>query len=172
VGENGPVPIPAEPIGRRDGAATVLILFEQLHEEVRREIEGLDERGVNWSAGPGMNSIGTTIIHMVGSEAETLRSVAGLPCVRDRESEFRPGRREKEELLDALEGADELVAEVRRRIGADHLQRRVALPTLAEEEMRSGLTWLIGNYGHSREHVGHIQLTRQLLEAQGTDTSR
>ncbi len=49
--------------------------------------------------------------------------------------------------------------------GAARLQRLLSLPTLPAEERRSGLTWLAGNYGHAREHVGHIQLTAQLYRA-------
>src|ERR1700691_1914447 len=98
--------IPADAMGPSDTAGTVLGLFEQLHEEVRREIRDLDDEAVNWLAGPEMNTIATMIIHMVGSEAETLRSVADVACVRDRESEFRVGTRERRELFDALEAAD------------------------------------------------------------------
>jgi len=46
--------------------------------------------------------------------------------------------------------------------------RALALPTLPVDERRSGLTWLVGNYGHGREHVGQIQLTRQLYRARST----
>ena len=30
----------------------------------------------------------------------------------------------------------------------------------------TGLHWLVTNYGHAREHLAHIQLTKQLLAAQ------
>ena len=159
------MPIPSAPIGRGDVASTVLVLLGQLHDQVRQEIEGLDDVGLNWSPGPGTNSIATTVVHMVGSEAETVRCVAGVPVVRDREGEFRGGRQSRDDVLRQLRMADELIAELHGAIGMHHLRRRVTLPTLPAAERRSGLTWLVGVYGHGREHVGHIQLTKQLFQA-------
>jgi hypothetical protein len=159
------VPIPAAPIGGSDVASTVLTLFEQLHDQVREEIEGLDDVGVNWSPGPGANSIATIVTHMVGSEAETMRCVAGVPCTRDREGEFSRGKRGVGEVVDELRSADELIAVLRPQIGSQRLRTVMTLPSLDSlpaVERRSGLTWLVGNYGHAREHVGHIQLTTQL----------
>ena len=143
----------------------MLRLFEQLHEQVRDEIVGLDDVGLNWSPGPGANSIATIVIHMVGSEAETLRCVAGLRGLRDREDEFSLRQRSVSEVFGELEAADALISELESEIGTDRLRRLVALPTLPDDDRRSGLTWLAGNYGHAREHVGHIQLTRQLLRS-------
>jgi hypothetical protein len=159
------VPIPAAPIGGSDVASTVLTLFEQLHDQVREEIEGLDDVGVNWSPGPGANSIATIVTHMVGSEAETMRCVAGVPCTRDREGEFSRGKRGVGEVVDELRSADELIAVLRPQIGSQRLRTVMTLPSLDSlpaVERRSGLTWLVGNYGHAREHVGHIQLTTQV----------
>ena len=108
-----------------DVASTVLGLFAQLHAQVRVEVKGLDDDALNWSPGADANSIATIVIHLVGSEAETLRAVAGVPGARDREAELAPATRSPAEVLGAL-------------------------------------AWLVGNYGHAREHVGHIQLTKQL----------
>jgi len=47
---------------------------------------------------------------------------------------------------------------------AERLTARYALPTLPPDELRPGITWLLANYGHAREHVGEIQLTGQLFE--------
>jgi hypothetical protein len=65
-----------------------------------------------------------------------------------------------------LDEADDLIAAVEPRIGEERLDSTFGLPTLAEVEIRTGLTWLVGNYGHAREHLGHIQLTSQLYEGQ------
>ena len=143
----------------------MLTLFEQLHDQVREEIAGLDDAAVNWSPGPGANTIATIVTHLVGSEAETLRCVAGVPCTRDREGEFSRGHRAVAEIVDELRRADELIAALRLEIGWRRLRTVMTLPTLPAAERRSGLTWLVGNYGHAREHVGHIQLTTQLYRA-------
>ncbi len=71
------------------------------------------------------------------------------------------------EVLGLLDGADDLITELEPRIDADRLDAAVPMPTLSPEEVRPGLTWLIGNYGHTREHVGQVQLTTQLRRAAG-----
>jgi len=147
-------------------------LFEQLHTQIREEIEDLDDDGLNWVPGPDANSIATIVTHLVGSEAETLRCVAGAPCVRDREGEFVRKRRGVVDVLHELDTADDLIEELRPWIRPGRLRAYLPLPTLPAEERRSGLTWLVANYGHGREHIGHIQLTRQLYRAgaNGTDS--
>jgi len=62
-----------------------------------------------------------------------------------------------------------IIAELQPTIRTRRLQMMLTLPTLAATDRRSGLMWIIGNYGHAREHLGHIQLTRQLLLAITTD---
>ncbi|MEA3019197.1 MAG: hypothetical protein QOI47_721 [Actinomycetota bacterium] len=68
------------------------------------------------------------------------------------------------EVLDALATADRLVEELAPLITRARLSAEIALPTLPPTEVRPGITWLVGNYGHAREHVGQIQLTKQLFE--------
>lgn len=159
------MPIPADPAGAFDVASTVLILFRQVHDEIRDEIDGLDDAGLNWTPGPGTNSVATIITHIVGSEAETLRSVAGIVDQRDRDAEFRHPWQTMAEVAGALEQADCLIAVAGPKVDGDRLSDRLSLPTLPPHEQRSGLTWLVGNYGHAREHVGHIQLTTQLYRS-------
>lgn len=124
----------------------------------------MDGESLGWVPTPGANSISTIVIHIVGSEAETLRSVAGLPGARDREAEFTDRSRTNGELLALLGDADELVDTVDSLLDADRLRSAIALPTLPADEVRTGAAWLIANYGHAREHLGHIQLTRQLYD--------
>jgi hypothetical protein len=157
------MPIPAEAEG--EGATgVVLALFRQLHGQFRDEVSGLDAGALNWVPTRGANSIATIVTHVVGSEAETLRSLAGLPSERDRDAEFEGGETTAERVLGLLDEADELLTVVMPGLKAERLESTVALPTLPAEETRTGLTWLIGNYGHAREHLGHVQLTKQLFE--------
>ena len=159
------MPIPAAPIGPSDVVSTVLRLFDQLHDQVRQAIADLDDLALNWTPTRGTNSIATIVTHLVGSEAETLRCVAGLPSTRHRPGEFGGERRTAVQVVDELAMADRLIAELSPRLTGDRLDTLVSLPTLPADERRSGLTWLVGTYGHAREHVGHIQLTRQLYQA-------
>jgi hypothetical protein len=165
------VPGSGEPHGRPDVASTLLGLFEELHRQVRAEIEDLDDDGLNWIPAVDANAIATIVTHIVGSEAETMRAVAGVPSVRDREQEFASGPRDGQDLFRQLRTADDLIDELRPQITSSRLRTRVALPTLAVHDRRTGLSWLAGNYGHAREHVGHIQLTTQLYRAAGPEAT-
>ena len=111
----------------------------------------------------GANSLETIITHLVGSESETLRCAADLPSERDRESEFEGKKITKAECLRCLT-ARTPSSKTEPRIDATRLQS-FALPTPPAEQVRSGLTWLVGNFGDGCDHVGHIQLTKQLYLA-------
>jgi len=155
------VPIPAAPTN--DGVpSTALALFRQVHQQLRDELDGLDDEALNWVPMPRANSIATIIRHLVGSETEALRCVAGITCERDRDAEFVGPGLTRADVLRLLEEADTLISELEPRIGTSRLSAKFALPTCPPEEERAGLTWLIGTYGHSREHVGQVQITIQL----------
>src|SRR5215472_14686055 len=129
------IPAPNTP----DAIATVLGLLGQTHEAVRHEIRDLDAAGLNWVPAAGANSIATIVTHLVGSEAETLRTVAGVDSRRDRDAEFEPTPRDPLDALAELEGADLLLAELAPRIDEHRLHALCSLPTLAAGELRSGL---------------------------------
>src|ERR1700733_10140171 len=97
------MPISSDPPGASDVASTVLALFRQVHDQIREEIEGFDETGLNWTPGPGTNSVATIITHLVGSEAETIRSVAGTVDQRDRAAEFSHPWQSLAQVTSALE---------------------------------------------------------------------
>ncbi len=156
------------PVVSSTTAATVLALLEHLHDQIRHQLAGLDDAGLNWRPVPDANSIGTLVVHVVGSEAEALRCVAGVPCDRRREEEFTIGPHVMSEMTDELRRADALLCDLGPEIRGHRLTTVVALPTLPVTDRRPGLQWLIGNFGHGREHLGHIQLTRQLLLAGST----
>jgi Protein of unknown function (DUF1572) len=155
------VPIPAAP-SDSSAISAVTAVFRQVHVQLRYELDGLDDNDLNWLPTPEANSIATIVTHLVASEAETFRSVAGVECERDRDAEFVGHRRTMRDVLDLLDGADDLITELEPRIDTARLNALIPLPTVPAEEVRSGLTWLIGTYGHSREHVGQLLLTKQL----------
>jgi hypothetical protein len=155
------MPIPAAPSGA-DSSATLMALFRQLHQQIRDELEGLGDDAINWVPTAGANSIAAIVTHVVGSEAETLQCVAGVPCERDRNAEFAGRTRTRREVLLLLDEADDLLEELEPRMDAQRLTAELSLPTLPDEETRPGLTWLVGSYGHAREHIGQVQLTKQL----------
>ena len=160
------MPIPAQAHPNPTVTDTVVVLFHQLHDELRKLVGESDYASLNFVPCPDANSIATIITHLVGSEAETLQSVAGIESVRDRDAEFRRGEQTASGLLAQLDAADALLDELASALTADRLERELALPTLPSAVTRRGITWLIGNLGHAREHVGHARLTKQLYDSQ------
>jgi hypothetical protein len=133
--------------------------FQVVHGLLRDEVRDLSVDELNWKPAPETNSIAVLVVHTLGSEAEVLRTAAKVDGERDRDAEFLATASDADDLIRRLDRADSYLAAMAPRITAE---------TLAEPLMRgergpeTGLHWLITNYGHAREHLAHIQLTKQL----------
>ena len=149
-------------ISPEETANAVLTLFRQVHDQLRHEVTGLDAGALNWVPVRDANSIATIVTHVLGSEAETLRCVAGIPVERERDAEFAGRALTPGHVLRLLDDADALIITVQPHWVEARLEATFALPTLPADDVRTGFAWLIRNYGHAREHLGHIQLTTQL----------
>jgi Protein of unknown function (DUF1572) len=147
-----------------DPIAVVIAQFQGLHSELQVEVAKRDDQSLNWAPCPGANSVATIVTHALGSEAETLRAVAGVPGSRNRDAEFRKGSQSRADLLDQIRRADSLLDDLARLLTYDRVLAPTALPTLSSDDRRPGMTWLIENLGHAREHMGHLRLTVQLYD--------
>jgi len=151
----------AEPVGL---TATIVSLYGQVHDELRNEVSGLDRAALSWTPGPDTNSISTIVVHLLGSETEVLQVVRGLPVDRDRASEFSVRVEDPEELLRRIEATDRLLRESGPQITDEDLATlRVRPSAITDRSPRTGWFWLLNSYGHAREHLAHLQLTKQLL---------
>ena len=106
-----------------DSISVVVALFRQLHVELREEIEARSDDGLNWVPCPGANSIATIITHTLGSEAETLKVVAGEDATRNREAEFQTGHQTTLTLIAQINRADTLLDSLAFRLTKSELQR-------------------------------------------------
>ncbi len=144
--------------------ATFILLSREVHGQLRDEVSSLEPRALTWAPGPDTNSPSTLVVHLLGSEAEVLRVVRGLPVDRDRAAEFSERIEESQELLNRIEDADRLLEEVAARITEGDLETlRVRPSAVRNRSPRTGLFWLLNSYGHAREHLAHFQLTKQLF---------
>lgn len=135
--------------------------FHALHDNLREQVRGLDHGTLNWKPLPKANSIAVLVVHTLGSEREMIRAVRQVVIERDRESEFRV-EAEAADLLALLDQADR------------DLDQYLATATAAdlgdprprgERPPRPGIEWLFTNYGHAREHLAQIELTKQLYDS-------
>jgi hypothetical protein len=133
--------------------------FQVVHSQLRDEVRDLSVEELNWKPAPETNSIAVLVVHTLGSEAEVLRVAAKAPNVRDRDAEFRVSDRTADDLVRELDQADSYLEAMAPRITAENLAEE--LPR-GDRPPETGLHWLVTNYGHAREHLAHIQLTKQL----------
>ena len=139
--------------------ATVVELYRGVHEALREEVRDLDPAALNWAPAPETNSVGVLVVHTLGSEAEVLRTVRGVSGQRDRDAEFRVEAETVDELIRRLDEADAYLDEMASGITAEDL---AAIRPRGDRPPKTGLHWLVSNYGHAREHLAHVQLTMQL----------
>jgi hypothetical protein len=142
-----------------------LDIVRQTFAEMRECIAGLPDEALNWNpAGDDSNSVAVLAIHSMHSTRWWL-CVATLepPPYRDRESEFRTSASDGFEVLTAFdEIASDCLAllEPSRAIDWSGMRQWQSQPNPTDTA-----AWaLIHAVEHLREHLGQIQLTRQLWE--------
>ena len=147
--------------GARTVAEKFRELFLAMHDGFRKQVRGLDHGTLNWRPLPKANSIAVLVTHSLGSEREMLRSVRQVATERDRESEFKV-EAEAADLLALLDQADRDVDEFLGGLTPSDLTEN---RPRGENEPKPGLYWLISNYGHAREHLAQIELTKQIYDS-------
>jgi hypothetical protein len=164
----------AEVVDEPEGFAdTFVSLYQEIHDQLRDEVSGLSELALSWVPGPDTTPIFTLVVHILGSESEVLQIVRGLPSDRDRASEFSAQMGDQEELKSRIQAADRLLAELGPQISDQDLATlRVRPSAVRNRTPRTGLFWLLNSYGHAREHLAQLQLTKQLFhESHRSDLS-
>jgi len=147
---------------------TVIDLYHAVHAKMRQEVQGMDAAALNWAPAADTNSIAALVVHTVGSEAEVLRTVRNIAGERDRDAEFLVHAPNADDLVRRLDAADAVLADLGAAITAADLTTQRPRGDMGPQ---TGLYWLVSNYGHAREHLAHLQLTKQLSEARGTPPS-
>ncbi|TMF91845.1 MAG: DinB family protein [Chloroflexi bacterium] len=136
-------------------------LFHELHDKLREQVRGLDQGTLNWRPLPKANSIAVLVTHSLGSEREMIRAVRSVASDRDRDSEFKV-EAEAADLLGLLDQADRELDEHLAGLTVEDLTQD---RPRKDQEPKRGLLWLISNYGHAREHLAQIELTKQLYDS-------
>jgi hypothetical protein len=147
--------------GARTIANTVGALFREVHDKLRAQVRDMDRGTLNWKPLPLANSIAVLIVHTLGAERDMIRAVRSLTTERDRESEFR-AEAEAADLLGFLDQADR---ELDEHLGAMTAADLTELRPRGDRPPRPGLEWLLLNYGHAREHLAQVELTKQLYDS-------
>jgi hypothetical protein len=147
--------------GARTVADTIRTLYHEVHSKFRDQVRGLDHGTLNWSPLPKANSIAVLVTHTLGSEREMVRALRQMPSDRDRDAEFKV-EAEAADLLALLDQADRELDEHFAALAAADLTE---MRPRGERAPRPGIEWLASNYGHAREHLAQIELTKQLYDS-------
>jgi len=145
----------------RTVARTVAGLYRDVHDKLREQVRDLDHGTLNWRPLPKANSIAVLVTHSLGSEMEMLRALRQVSSDRDRDSEFKV-EAEAADLLALLDQADRNLDEhINALTAADLTEMRPR----GDRPPRPGIEWLVSNYGHAREHLAQIELTKQIYDS-------
>lgn len=148
---------------------TIVEGFRDVHAKLRDAVRGLDAAALNWVPAAEANPIAVLVVHTIGSEQQVLRTVRSISGDRDRDAEFRATAESADDLIAQLDAADTFLDEVGSSITSEDL---IAVRPRGDMPPQSGLNWLVTNYGHAREHLAHIDLTKQFYAATQDNGSR
>ncbi len=138
--------------------ADYLDRMEGLQRGLHNEMQNLPAEAMDWSPGPGMNSVAVLLAHIIGVLREGVDIALGEPTNRVREQEFQMRGVPREEMLRRL---DTVIDYARGTLP------RLELADLAKERQDEDgpvtCGWaLLHALEHASLHFGHLQITCQL----------
>jgi uncharacterized damage-inducible protein DinB len=138
--------------------------LRNLHADIERALDGLPPEALDWSPGLEMNSLSVLATHVAGSERYWIGDVAGgNPSGRDREAEFRVQDLKAEALAARLAETLAHSQAVLERLTLHDLEVQRASPMHDNRAFSVG--WSLAHaLEHTAQHLGQMQLTRQLWE--------
>ncbi len=147
-------------------AESCIEVIRRSHDTMKQALRGLPDEALDWILGPEMNSLNVLITHTAGAERYWIGTMIGKIAsdrVRTEEFEIRSGTVDK--LVEVLNAALAESVSVIARLGLEDLEKMVQSDTHGREFQ---VGWsLLHALEHTANHVGHIELTRQLWNLQG-----
>ena len=138
--------------------------YRLLHESYKQTLSGLNTEALDWSPGEGMNSIAVLATHVAGSEKFWIGDVAMQePSGRDRSAEFVVKGSDSVHLSGLLDSSLAYIQGAFERLTREDLSQPRTSPL---DGKTYDVAWSISqSLTHTALHLGHIQITRQLLDA-------
>ncbi|HET7034925.1 MAG TPA: DinB family protein [Thermomicrobiaceae bacterium] len=128
-------------------------------------LEGLSDEQLNWRPpAPDTNSLSVLVTHTLGNVRESLLEIFGGQQVhRDRDSEFRVTGNSAQDLQQRWQQLRPRAEAVLAALTPDELHRTYSHPRRGQI---GGYDVLLLVATHAAQHLGHAELTRDLLRAQ------
>lgn len=134
-----------------------------LHDAMDQTLAGLPPEALAWSPGAEMNSLAVLAVHVAGAERYLIGEVVGgEPSGRVRATEFATTGGEADALRAGLAAALAHSQAVLARLDPDDLGRTSHSPQ--HQQTYTVAYALLRALDHMAEHVGHMQMARQLWE--------
>jgi uncharacterized damage-inducible protein DinB len=145
--------------------AAYLKQLEALHADMNSAINDLPVEALNWSPGPGMNSVAALAAHTAGSERYWIGDVVARDdSHRDRAAEFRTQAAGCAELTDRLEAALAHSRNVLRQLTLENLNEKRSVPS---DRRKVTVAWaLVHALEHVAAHLGHLQMLHDVWQMQ------
>lgn len=139
--------------------------LENLHGDLRQQIDGLSVEAMDWVPGVEMNSIAVLLAHTLGSLRFWIGDIAlDEPSGRIRESEFETRGVSSPEMQQRLDASLAYARGAVTRLSVEDLEK--VAPVVPEAYEPVSVSWvLLHALEHAYLHLGQIQLTSQLWKA-------
>jgi uncharacterized damage-inducible protein DinB len=143
---------------------TYLTDLEELRGQVKSLLEGLPQEALDWRPIEGegelaTNSLAVVVVHLAGSETFWMKEIIGGKKIdRDRDAEFVAKGLSYSELDAKIKAAGKLTREVLSALTGKQLEE-----SRKWRDRSVNVRWCILHViEHIAQHIGHMQLTRQL----------
>jgi hypothetical protein len=141
-----------------------LSAMNELRDQIKSILEGLPEEALDWRPIEGQgelatNSLGAIVIHLAGSATYLIKEIiGGQPVHRDREAEFATRGAKASALKARLDEAVKIAGELLSPLKEDQMEE-----DRKYRDRTAKVRWIILHViEHTAQHLGHMQLTRQL----------
>lgn len=143
----------------------------ELRDQAKSLLEGLPQEALDWRPIEGegelaTNSLTAMVVHLAGSETYWMKEViGGKKIVRDRDAEFVTKGLTVPELQSRLGAADKVTKEI-----LSGLTEKYLAEARKWRDRPVSVRWCILHViEHYAQHLGHMQLTRQLWLAKSRE---
>ncbi len=141
-------------------------ILADLHSQIEEAVADLPAEALDWSPGPEMNSITVLVVHLTGAERYWIGDVAGQdPSGRERAAEFRSSGLSAPALIARLTASRAHAQGVLSHLRLDDLAQDRSSVRHPDRSFTVSFC-LLHTLEHTGQHLGHIQMVRQLYLAQ------
>jgi hypothetical protein len=138
--------------------------LQDMHNDMKQCIAGVPIEGLDWIPGEDMNSLSVLVMHTAGAERYIVEDMAGgKPIGRDMDLEFGKTDLDEAALVAHL---DEAMEATRKMIAQFSLDDLPIERTGSQSKKAYTVAFsLLHALDHAANHLGHMQITRQLWDA-------